>query len=498
MTETRLDHFMESCGAAAPLEIQVLRQGQSGARNYVLDKPAILIGRAERNDLCLPDSLISRTHAYLQIVGGQLVCLDLGSRTGVYWAGKPKRWGWLSPDSPADIGPFALRLDPSLPDGSTRPPLEEWKPLGIGRHNQDLQAGWMFELCYGLPGRSRWQLNRVLTLFGASPQCKVRLSNVSVSRFHCSIVSTPRGVWVVDLFSRSGTYVNRQRVQYAQLSNGDYLQVGKVLFRVWHNPDKYPLPMGLFASLTGAPSSGVSLGRAESPTQAEDSLVAVDTLDQRGAPQDSASAVESPEPVAQLGEPAAPDVVVESGPSAMPPEPGQGSFLVPSGGAPTMSKSLLPAGDSQSPYAEMLLLPVITQFNSMQQQMFDQFQQTVLMMAQMFGTLQQDQMKLIRDELDQLHHLNRELHSLQTEIARTGGKAPNGRDGGTPLLAPKPPPVTSRFPGNRTNEPAPDKTARPGAAAPENIHTVLWERLNAIEQERKSHWQKIMEFMRGK
>ena len=54
----------------------------------------------------------------------------------------------------------------------------------------------------------------------------------------------------------------------------------------------------------------------------------------------------------------------------------------------------------------------------MQQQMFDQFQQAMAMMVQMFGTMHRDQMEVIRAELDRLHDLTEEFHALKSELAQ--------------------------------------------------------------------------------
>jgi hypothetical protein len=72
---------------------------------------------------------------------------------------------------------------------------------------------------------------------------------------------------------------------------------------------------------------------------------------------------------------------------------------------------------NQSELAESILGPVINQLGLMQQQMFDQFQQAMVMVVQMFGTMHRDQMAVIREELDRLHALSKELHGLKNELA---------------------------------------------------------------------------------
>ena len=62
---------------------------------------------------------------------------------------------------------------------------------------------------------------------GRSPECAVFLDDVTVSRRH--VVFTRDGDrWSLeDQGSLNGTYVNRQRIDSVELSDGDELQIGK-------------------------------------------------------------------------------------------------------------------------------------------------------------------------------------------------------------------------------------------------------------------------------
>jgi hypothetical protein len=73
---------------------------------------------------------------------------------------------------------------------------------------------------------------------------------------------------------------------------------------------------------------------------------------------------------------------------------------------------------TQSELTGSMLLPLVNQFGLMQQQMFDQFQQAMAMMVQMFGTMHRDQMEVIRAELDQLRELTEEFHALKNELGK--------------------------------------------------------------------------------
>ena len=65
------------------------------------------------------------------------------------------------------------------------------------------------------------------TTIGRSPDCGIFLDDVTVSRKH-AVLRAREGVFSIeDQGSLNGTFVNRKRVESAQLDDGDELQVGK-------------------------------------------------------------------------------------------------------------------------------------------------------------------------------------------------------------------------------------------------------------------------------
>jgi pSer/pThr/pTyr-binding forkhead associated (FHA) protein len=65
------------------------------------------------------------------------------------------------------------------------------------------------------------------TTIGRSPDCGIFLDDVTVSRKHAVFVERDGGFFVEDQGSLNGTFVNRKRVESAQLEDGDELQIGK-------------------------------------------------------------------------------------------------------------------------------------------------------------------------------------------------------------------------------------------------------------------------------
>ena len=62
---------------------------------------------------------------------------------------------------------------------------------------------------------------------GRSPDTEIFLDDVTVSRDHAVLVRRSDAWYLDDSGSLNGTYVNRERVEAATLSNGDEVQIGK-------------------------------------------------------------------------------------------------------------------------------------------------------------------------------------------------------------------------------------------------------------------------------
>ncbi len=74
---------------------------------------------------------------------------------------------------------------------------------------------------------SRFLLDQPTTSAGRHPDSDIFLDDVTVSRRHAEFRSEGGEFQVVDVGSLNGTYVNREPVDSAALSNGDEVQIGK-------------------------------------------------------------------------------------------------------------------------------------------------------------------------------------------------------------------------------------------------------------------------------
>jgi pSer/pThr/pTyr-binding forkhead associated (FHA) protein len=65
------------------------------------------------------------------------------------------------------------------------------------------------------------------TLIGRSPECAIFLDDVTVSRKHAELVRDGESFTITDLGSLNGTFVNRKRIETAELEDDDEVQIGK-------------------------------------------------------------------------------------------------------------------------------------------------------------------------------------------------------------------------------------------------------------------------------
>jgi pSer/pThr/pTyr-binding forkhead associated (FHA) protein len=485
-----------------------------------------VIGRDPRADMILDDVRVSRRHVYLQAVAGQVFWADLESRTGTCDETGTRKSGWLAVGGLLEIGPYVIRR--SGGDGPVGPGLHEpgrESPLAVRSYGREPLPEVSLEFLNGPSEATVWPMNRVMSLIGSAKGCKFRLTDPSVSAFHASLLRTATGLWVVDLRGGRSISINAEPVRFGPVADGDVLGIGRYRMRIRCREAR-----------AGAPD--VDSGEIAPGLPA---LRTLGVVAHRAVSGPSAGPASAPSPF--LGSP-----------SPMPPSP----FPLVASAAPVELVSPDPSlpGRLPSEVTDSVLVPLVNQFGMMQQQMFDQFQQAMGMLVQMFSSMHREQMDVIREELDRLHDLTRELQELKEELARAPGRAapatapaavptlpaagsvaarrpseppsasdspPSGRWGAapagessTPADAPSTeapiPSLAARAAGQRPMGPAaatpPPTAPRPDQAGPGAGPTgtlgagqdaVAWihQRIAAIQQERETRWQKILKLLPG-
>lgn len=65
------------------------------------------------------------------------------------------------------------------------------------------------------------------TVIGRSPDCDIFLDDVTVSRRHAVLIERSGNFFIEDEGSLNGTFLNRRRIESAQVNDNDELQIGK-------------------------------------------------------------------------------------------------------------------------------------------------------------------------------------------------------------------------------------------------------------------------------
>lgn len=502
--------FSAACEARLPLRLTIRNERNGATDDVLLERPWAILGGDERCDVRLLHPDVSQRHAYLQIVASRLLCCDLGSRTGTHWTNEIRSRSWLKPEEPIYIGPYSIRVhDNDFAEGASS--AEAARKLELPR------VTLSFVNARSRAGRSRMsRIRRPVTLIGWSHLCNIRLQHSSVGRVHASLVWTPSGLWVVDLLCRGGTLVNGVRVDAARLLEGDELKVGRFQLQVTYtDPQESDVE----------PVSSGSVTRAVSalPYEGDASRAAPPAVNGNGHAPGVGLAPKLPLAVHLLQRPTDISALHASGL----PLPQAGSI------------------------SDSIAMALVQQFSAMQKELFDHTQQLLSVMAQTFNAAHSRQIDLIRSELVRVHEVNRELQELNVKLTLSQGAAPATAATALPppAASPAPAPLNSaatkdtvpeqpmfsgeaaaaadqpadaphapeRKPKRARSERHPADQGQAGQTAPEkgtpgptapghtgpgggekigvDMHAWLSGRINELEQERTTRWQKILQLL---
>ena len=92
----------------------------------------------------------------------------------------------------------------------------------------DIQAGsGVLVVKRGPDVGAKYLLGPETTRVGRHPESEIFLDDITVSRRHAEFIRRGAVYVVKDVGSLNGTYVNRERIDETELTNGDEVQIGK-------------------------------------------------------------------------------------------------------------------------------------------------------------------------------------------------------------------------------------------------------------------------------
>ena len=170
----------------------------------------ILLGRAPGNDLVVKAPSVSARHARVVVDAGELWLEDLGSRNGTFVGMPPRR----VERERIDVGDTITLGDARLPATALEDLLTRTTAAALGEGTIELE-------------------DAALVTFGRGASADVSLDRPIASALHAS-VSVERGrVFVRDLGSTHGTFVDGRRIERAvEISPGTIVQIADQRYRL--------------------------------------------------------------------------------------------------------------------------------------------------------------------------------------------------------------------------------------------------------------------------
>jgi len=235
--------FALACKATRPLQFRAKHRITGAEQTHTFHPPFAFIGWSPGAGIRLDDPSISQCHAYLQVIEGDLFCIDLGSRTGVIWDDGSQGRGWVCAGQSLRIGMFDVQIE--TPEGASvdRSLEEQRDPDSIAGPDLSQASVEIHSTTHTVNGVH--SLDRPIMLLGRHPTCELRLLDESIAYFQCALVNTADGVWFVDALSRGGAVLNGRNIRLARLRDAYLLELGKVslVFRIGANSRWSPITL---------------------------------------------------------------------------------------------------------------------------------------------------------------------------------------------------------------------------------------------------------------
>ncbi len=84
---------------------------------------------------------------------------------------------------------------------------------------------------YGMDLGKKYNVETKTVVIGRSSATDIQVDQESVSRNHCKLINTGQTIMLRDLGSTNGTYVNDELVDEYVLRDGDFIKVGRCIFK---------------------------------------------------------------------------------------------------------------------------------------------------------------------------------------------------------------------------------------------------------------------------
>lgn len=240
-----------------------------------LSRPVMLVGSRASAHLHLISSTVSKAHALLIIADGRVYIRDLASRSHVIINDKAVREADLAAGDLLKIGSFSFKV--RIPSA--------WKTPVRKSRSTPVQLA--------VDGDA-FRLDERVALVGRRRTCDIALMEESVSTAHAVYLEMGGRRFVRDLGSRTGTFVNGQKIHQQEIRLGDKIRIGDTTFTMEAAPARPTGPVPVEAAAAAALMEPLlddapDLLIAEVQKELEQGLGTPDQADQAAADRDAAA-----------------------------------------------------------------------------------------------------------------------------------------------------------------------------------------------------------------
>lgn len=193
---------------------------------FWLVDPRLTIGRDKTNNLVINDEGISVFHAELQQEDGKLFLRDTGSVNGTFLNGES-----VTRRVEVKVGDI-IRLhlvELQIIDPTKAPP--EAPPQPVKRELPKAAPLWQVKAMTGVISGRMFPVEGT-NVVGRDPHCEIVVGGAHVSRRHAEFSIRSGVLWVKDLGSSNGSFVNGKRHDEVALQNGDEVKFDAMIFKV--------------------------------------------------------------------------------------------------------------------------------------------------------------------------------------------------------------------------------------------------------------------------
>jgi pSer/pThr/pTyr-binding forkhead associated (FHA) protein len=193
---------------------------------FWLVDPRLTIGRDKTNNLVINDEGVSVFHAELQQEDGKLYLRDTGSVNGTFLNNAP-----VSKRTEIKVGDI-IRLhlvELQIIDPTKAPP--EPAPQIVKRDMPKPLPLWQVKAMTGVISGRMFPIDGT-SVIGRDPHCEIVVGGAHVSRRHAEFSIRAGQLWVKDLGSSNGSFVNGKKHDEIALQNGDEVKFDAMVFKV--------------------------------------------------------------------------------------------------------------------------------------------------------------------------------------------------------------------------------------------------------------------------